>query len=231
MTEPETSVVIPVRNGERFVRESIHSALEQLSEHDEILVVDDRSTDTTRNVLAAIDDRRVRVLEGAGLGVSSARNIGVAAATGEFLAFLDHDDLWPPERHAILKNALRGAPEYDCASGRIRLRLEPDAVVIKGLEGLDGAMLTFNLFTSLYRRRIFKRVGCFYGKHALWRGYGPSVSATGAGLQDLYVEADTLIYRRHSTNVTINEAATQDGLMEAIKHRRSRIGRRLQRCP
>ena len=88
-----TSVIIPVRNGARFVREAIESALVQLSADDEVIVVDDASDDDTGGVVRQIDDRRIRLLDGTGRGVSSARNIGLAEATGEFVAFLDHDDL------------------------------------------------------------------------------------------------------------------------------------------
>ena len=79
---------MPVRNGARFIREGIESALAQLADNDEILVVDDASTDATRAIVATINDPRLRVLDGAGRGVSSARNIGLSASVGEFIAFL-----------------------------------------------------------------------------------------------------------------------------------------------
>src|ERR1700722_20919914 len=117
---PKTSVIMPVRNGVRFVEAAIDSALPQLGPDDEIVVVDDASTDSTLSVLARMQDRRIRVLNGAGRGVSSARNIGLAAAAGEFIAFLDHDDLWPPGRHAVLLRALLTDESIDCAIGRLR---------------------------------------------------------------------------------------------------------------
>src|SRR5438477_2430339 len=110
-----TSLIIPVRNGVRFIEEAVDSALRQLDPEDEIIVVDDASADATRSVLAGIPDRRMRVLDGSGRGVSSARNIGLAAAAGEFIAFLDHDDLWPPQRHAVLLQALIADVSIDCA--------------------------------------------------------------------------------------------------------------------
>src|SRR5262245_39019456 len=67
-----TSVIIPVRNGARFVREAIESALVQLSADDEVIVVDDASDDDTGGVVRQIDDRRIRLLDGTGRGVSSA---------------------------------------------------------------------------------------------------------------------------------------------------------------
>jgi len=125
-----TSVIMPVRNGARFIREGIESALAQLAYNDEIVVVDDASTDATRAIVATINDPRLRVLDGAGRGVSSARNIGLSASVGEFIAFLDHDDLWPPQRHAVLLRALTGVPAFDWAAGGLRLKVERDAIAL-----------------------------------------------------------------------------------------------------
>ena len=95
MQHGSTSVIIPVRNGERLVGEAIASALAQLGAGDEIVVVDDGSTDRTRAAVEAAADRRVRLVPSGGRGVSAARNVGIAVACGEFIAFLDHDDTWP----------------------------------------------------------------------------------------------------------------------------------------
>ena len=135
-----TSVIIPVRNGERFIAEAVDSVLQQIAPADEIIVVDDASTDGTRLLLAGIQDRRIQAMDGSGRGVSSARNIGLAAATGEFVAFLDHDDLWPARRHAVLLQALQADIKMDCAIGRIRLRVEQDAIVLPQIPHLEGQL-------------------------------------------------------------------------------------------
>src|ERR1700735_1471225 len=114
---PKTSVIMPVRNGVRFVEAAIDSALPQLGPVDEIVVVTDPSRDSTLSVLARMQDRRIRVLNGAGRGVSSARNIGLAAAAGEFIAFLDHDDLWPEGRHRTMLLAMIGEPQIGAVFG------------------------------------------------------------------------------------------------------------------
>ena len=105
MSYPQTSVIIPVRNGETYVRQAVLSVLRQIENHDEVLVIDDQSSDGTR---AAIDslDRRVALLAGPGRGPSAARNIGLSRARGAFIAFLDHDDWWPEGRHRALMAAL-----------------------------------------------------------------------------------------------------------------------------
>ena len=99
MTEPLVSVIIPTFNRAEWLREAIASVLTQTHERLEIIVVDDGSCDHTAAVVRAC---------GAGLtymrqdhaGVSAARNRGVAAARGEFIAFLDSDDVWQPRKVA-----------------------------------------------------------------------------------------------------------------------------------
>jgi len=94
MAPPRVSVVIPTFNRARTIAAAVGSALVQDFEDLECIVVDDGSTDETAAVLAEIQDRRLRVIQGRHAGVSAARNLGVRHAHGELIAFLDSDDLW-----------------------------------------------------------------------------------------------------------------------------------------
>lgn len=93
---PLVSVIIPVYNGERYLGEAIESALAQDYGPIEIVVADDGSSDSSATIARSFRD--VRLLELPHGGVSVARNEAVAASTGEWLAFLDADDLWLPEK-------------------------------------------------------------------------------------------------------------------------------------
>ncbi len=98
---PRCSVVIPVYNGEKYLAAALDSALCQTMRELEIIAVDDASTDASRELLGqyAKKDPRVRlVLLPQNGGVCGARNSGVEAAQGEWVAFLDCDDVWLPEK-------------------------------------------------------------------------------------------------------------------------------------
>lgn len=103
--QPLVSVVIPFYNA-GFLAESIESVLAQTYQHWELLLCDDGSVDGSSEVagrFAAREPERIRVLQHAGhqnLGASAARNLGLSAASGEFIAFLDADDLWVPHKLA-----------------------------------------------------------------------------------------------------------------------------------
>lgn len=92
------SVVIPTHNYGRFVREAVESVQAQTVSNLEIIVVDDGSTDHTPAVLARIRDRRLTVVRTPNLGISAARNEGLRRARGEYIAFLDADDRWKPDK-------------------------------------------------------------------------------------------------------------------------------------
>ncbi len=94
---PLVSVIIPTFNRSRLLREAIESVLSQDYHHFELLVVDDGSTDDTLKMLPTYG-HRLTVIQQENRGVSAARNAGIAAATGEYIAFLDSDDQWLPSK-------------------------------------------------------------------------------------------------------------------------------------
>src|SRR5436309_10403806 len=92
------SVVRPTHDRGRVVVEAIESALAQTHPPLEVIVVDDGSTDDTAERVGRLRDARVRYLRRPHAGVSAARNAGIAAATGDLVAFLDSDDPWKPDK-------------------------------------------------------------------------------------------------------------------------------------
>ncbi len=98
MSSPSVSVVIPTYNRSVFLMESIESVFAQTIDDFELIIIDDGSTDDTRDLVLSLDDPRVHYEYQGNGGVSSARNLGVSFARAPYLAFLDSDDLWLPTK-------------------------------------------------------------------------------------------------------------------------------------
>jgi glycosyltransferase involved in cell wall biosynthesis len=114
------SVVIPAYNAESFLADTIHAARAQTLAPLEIIVVDDGSTDDTSDVAKGLGCRVIRQANG---GVCVARNTGILAARGDWIALLDHDDLWLPEKLERQAAAVALQPEVGCvATDFLRLR-------------------------------------------------------------------------------------------------------------
>jgi glycosyltransferase involved in cell wall biosynthesis len=116
---PLVSVVVPAHNAGAYLAECLGSALAQEGPFEtEVIVVDDGSTDDTAAVARALP--RVRYLHQAQRGPSAARNAGIAAARGDYVALLDADDVWPPGKLACQLPILMAAPEAGLVFGDCR---------------------------------------------------------------------------------------------------------------
>jgi glycosyltransferase involved in cell wall biosynthesis len=114
---PKVSVIIPTYHRAFIVRQSIDSVLQQTYRDYEIIVVDDGSTDDTREVLKSYGDK-IRYDYKANGGISSARNRGLEIAGGDYVAFLDSDDFWKPEKLQKQMTFFEANPEYGMVATR-----------------------------------------------------------------------------------------------------------------
>ena len=116
----EVSVVIPTHNRRELLIQAVASVRSQTMRNLEIVVVDDGSTDDTTSALSSISDVRLRVIHlSEARGVSHARNRGIRAATGQWISFLDDDDLWSPEKLARQLQAARETGRCWACSGSV----------------------------------------------------------------------------------------------------------------
>jgi len=116
-TVPMVTVVIPAYNQVRFLGETIKSVLGQTAGDFELIVVNDGSTDGTRELLDAYRASRIQVLHQENRGLSAARNAGLEAGHGRYVAFLDADALWLPNMLATTVAVLEQDPEVDMVAG------------------------------------------------------------------------------------------------------------------
>lgn len=112
---PTISVIIPAYNAERTILETIASVQQQTFSELEVIVVDDGSTDRTLELIRSVKDERLKIFSYENGGVCVARNRGISHATGEFIAFLDADDLWTSDKLEAQLAALQQHPEAGVA--------------------------------------------------------------------------------------------------------------------
>jgi glycosyltransferase involved in cell wall biosynthesis len=171
MKVPDVSVIMPVRNGARYVGGAVASVLSEKGVNLELLVVDDGSTDDTRQRIDEVSDERVRVIAGPEKGVAAAMNAGLAAAQGRYMARCDSDDRFPPDRLPEQFAFLESHPEFGAVCGRFEvLDAKDDVVRLTPAAGERARELTsdlrqgkvdVHLCTYLVRREVMLSVGGF----------------------------------------------------------------------
>jgi glycosyltransferase involved in cell wall biosynthesis len=210
------SVILPVRNGADFIEQAIASALQQLAADDEVVVVDNGSTDGTVSIVEALTDPRLRLIAERRPGPAAARNAGLAVANGALISFLDHDDYWPQGRNAGLLAALAADPNADAAYGRLRVLVEPGCDD-QGFAVVDGTFApAIGLHTYLFRREILDRAGRMDESMPLGSDADYVARLRQAGMKTAIYDGDASVYRRHNSNITLDVAAKRNGLFGVI---------------
>jgi hypothetical protein len=209
------SVVIPVYNGAQFIGEAMRNAQEQDYPHLEIIVVDDGSTDDLDAALRNINIP-FRLLRQSNQGPAAARNAGIRAATGEWIAFQDVDDLWTPDALRRLARDLVLHPHarvVQCKCVTVK-RGNPSEAWIRGSSPAD--LFPYKINAALYRKDVFDAIGGFddtlrYGEDTEW--------FIRMKTREISIEIpDVLLYRRrHETNMTNDIEALEKGSREAWK--------------
>jgi glycosyltransferase involved in cell wall biosynthesis len=160
-SRPLVSVIIAVKNGERFLASAIRSVLAQTYRPYEIIVVDGQSQDATAAIARSFAD--VRYIWQTSRGVAEAYNMGLEAALGDFIAFLSHDDEWTPDKLAVQIGYLIEHPEIYYTVARVKFFVEPGYSSPPGFrpEWLEGDHVAFLPETLVARRAVFDLVGRF----------------------------------------------------------------------
>jgi glycosyltransferase involved in cell wall biosynthesis len=220
-TDGLVSVIIPVFNGERLIADAVRSircqARDQAPEVLEIIVVDDGSTDGTVRAVAELGPC-IRYLAQANRGPAAARNRGLGAAQGGLIAFLDQDDLWPPDHLCILMQALVRDASAEVAMGRTQ------AVLLAGrtekgpvFEEYSHPWLAPHVGSALFRRAVFDRIGIFdEGLEACSDDLDWFLRARERGTSIALVDAVTYLFRIHEANTSRDADFRRRALLEAV---------------
>ena len=212
---PSVSVCLAAYNGARYIEAQLHSILDQLEPTDEVIVVDDASTDATRERVGSLNDPRVRLIEHRNnMGALRSFEDAIRSASGEILFLSDQDDLWKPGKVSTVLWAFHLSPEANVAVSDADLIDERDNQLGPSYYAKRGrfrSSLLANIVrcsylgcTMAFRSRIRASVLPFPAHadvlHDLWIG---AVSAI-TGSKTTYIDHALVSYRRHEENLTGN---------------------------
>ncbi len=212
------SVVVPVHNGGEYLEESVKSALQQNYSPLEIIVVDDGSTDRTPDVLRRFGTA-VKALRQENAGAAAARNRALEVAHGEFIAFLDADDLWHPDKLRTQVQYLLDHQDVDLVASRWKVLADDEAADQLG-DSVDSAAsrtvddghsgwlyndllldCVIQTSTVVMRRRLLQKIGHF--DEGLRRGQDYDYWLRASRITQIHSLSVALsAYRLHVTNST-----------------------------
>jgi glycosyltransferase involved in cell wall biosynthesis len=210
------SVVLAVRDGERYIAEAIASVLAQAHRPIELLVVDGGSTDRTAEIVAGIPE--ARLLRQPGAGIPDAWNHGIRSARGGFVAFISHDDRWTPDKLAVQLELMRRRPDLLYTVGRVRFFVEPGERPAPGFrpELLEGAHVGRIMETLVARREAFATIGLLSGNplaHDVdWYARAKDLGAPMAVVDEVILEK-----RVHGANSAADPNLTGPDLLDVLR--------------
>lgn len=197
----QISVIIPIYNDALFIQEAITSVLSQGIEKLEIIIIDDGSTDNFEEKIKGFNDPRIRLIKQFNSGASAARNNGIRHSNGEYIAFLDADDLWAPNKLKLQLEVLINRTDINMVYGQVKEFYDTS---IKGHKDLQKEVKTFvgySPITLLISKNDFLRVGNFQSKWKVAEFIDWYDRAKHMGLTEI-VLPDVLAFRRiHAGNL------------------------------
>jgi glycosyltransferase involved in cell wall biosynthesis len=229
------SVIIPAYNRADYLAEAIQSVLDQTFPDFELIIVDDGSTDNTKEVVEGFVDTRVRYLFQENGGVSSARNSGIKAANGEYIAFLDSDDIWLPENLALKVNLLDSRPDiglvcsdayfFDNITGTVLGRrwhdqtlhdwINLNKIVVQPLKELLCKGCFIMPQATMVRSQVFTTVGYFDESLPTSEDWDLFVRIFQRFPLEI-IDTPLLKIRRHSTSLSENQEKVYQGAVAAV---------------
>jgi glycosyltransferase involved in cell wall biosynthesis len=217
MDNPLVSVIIPVYNGERYLREAIQSVLGQDYRPLEIIVVDDGSTDRSAEIARSYAE--VRYVFQENQGVSAARNAGIAMAGGEFLAFLDADGRWTANKLSVQVGYMFNHPEVQFTVAKARFFLQEGCAIPKGFrkELLEGAHVCRTMETLMVRKGLFDRIGKLNTEFSVAEDVEWFARASDQNVPMAIIPEVLLQKRVHDANLSQNNDVNNQNLLKLFR--------------
>lgn len=214
---PLVSVIMVVKNGERFIREALESIYNQVYPHFEVIVVDGHSTDQTLSIVHEFNP--VSIIEQKGGGISDAYNTGIKAANADILAFLSSDDIWMPHKLATHLVYMMENPEIMFTNSLIEYFLESGSEIPRGfrkelLTGSHPARIMENL---VIRKEVFEKVGLFNTELSTAEDVDWYSRAHDLDVSNYLLDEVLLKKRIHGHNTSMNTTVNNKNLMKVLR--------------
>lgn len=218
-TNPLISVILPVYNTEKYLSESIESILRQTYANKEIICVDDGSTDASRDILLSYADQLTILQNEQNRGIAHSRNKGISVAQGEYLAFMDADDIWDPEKLKAQLDYLQKNPTLDMCFTYMRCFIshELPEEIKQQRYCPSNPIPGFLSATFLIKRASFEHVGLFtetwkVGEFIDWFERAKSAELAYGVLEDVF-----LLRRIHSTNTGVRDRSSRSDYVKIVR--------------
>jgi glycosyltransferase involved in cell wall biosynthesis len=216
MDEPgQISVILPVFNCEPFLADAINSAISQICPPAEVIVIDDGSTDKSAAVAQGFP--LVRLLSQPHSGVSVARNRGVEAAKGDFLAFLDSDDLWLPEKLARQIAAFQNNPYLDMIFCHVDEFYSLNSNETTSFRETKQNAPGYIPSSMMIRKNAFLEIGLFDPNRQIAEFFDWYIRAQEKGLHSALLPEVLVKRRLHGNNLGIRQHEQQTEYLQIAK--------------
>jgi glycosyltransferase involved in cell wall biosynthesis len=214
------SVILPVYNGARFLAEAIRSVLDQTLPPDEVIVVDDGSTDDSAQIvadLAATAAVPIRYVYQENRGPAAARNTGLRLAQGALIAFQDADDVWASDRLRLQTQILNRRPAVSLVLGRTCFFFDVTAPQLAHADDATVPRWFLGMHCGVYRCEAFASVGDFDISLRIHDDVDWFRRVVAAGL-GVYAHDDVVLFhRRHANNLTNDRATAEAALFRMLR--------------
>lgn len=222
MTSPLVSIVVPVFNNARFLAETIQTILQQDYKPVEIIMIDDGSTDGSATIIKNHPD--IHYVYQDNRGPAAAKNAGVKIAKGEYVAFLDADDLWASDKLSKQVACMEASPQLGYTITFMRMHMMPGLEKPHWLkqELLDRSLTAYLPSSLLMRRDCLQQVGEFDEAFKTSDEVDWFFRAKDKGVP-MQILQEVLLYRRiHDHNLSNNLKALHATLLESVRRSISR---------
>jgi glycosyltransferase involved in cell wall biosynthesis len=221
------SVIIPVFNAEKYVAEAIRSVLSQTYKNVELICINDKSTDNSLSILESFGNKIILINNEDNRGTAESRNKGIRLARGEFLAFIDNDDIWESNKLEVQMNQFNNDPRLDILFSYMQCFISPELREEGGKlrycppDPIPGYIPS----TILVKRTSFEKAGYFESKWKNGESIAWMVKAKEAGLNFGVVDQVLVQRRIHETNKSVLASSTSKGdyfriIKESLERRR-----------